>query len=139
MLNIADMQTVFFDLGLDIEGEKMTNFHPLTSNTGFTGNGDAIRTKNFIYGTYVFEEKNTRTGEIGYKPYIHAYRYTKQYSNGNYDWNGIGVSLYNIEDPTKQMESRKVTFQSRDRVKIYVFKKVLKSMINNWNDAMENA
>ncbi|WP_372518477.1 type IV pilin protein [Candidatus Ruminimicrobiellum ovillum] len=130
-----------FDLDLDLEGVKEYDFHPLTSNTGFKGNGHGIRTKYFIYGTYLFEERkdNTGNGEIEYKPYIHAYRYTKRFkSTGVLDYMyNPGVSLYNIEDPTKKMDYRSVRFVG-DRVKIYVFKKALKSLISNWHSHMDD-
>ena len=129
-----------FDLDLQIDGVKEYDFHPLTSNTGFTGNGHGICTKYFVYGTYLFEEKDTKTGEIGYKPYIHAYRYTKRFkSTGVLDYlYNPGVSLYNIEDPTKKMDYRSVRFVG-SRVKIYVFKKALKSLISNWQSHMDDA
>ena len=121
---------------LQIEGKKEYNFYPLTSNTGFRGNGHGISTKYFVYGTYVFEERKEKTGELTYKPYIHVYRHTRRFSNGILDYlYHYGVSLYNIE--YSKMHYRSARFTA-GRVKNYVFKRILKSLIGNWHSHMDD-
>ena len=119
-----------FDLGLQIEGKKEYNFYPLTSNTGFRGNGHGISTKYFVYGTYVFEERDKDTGELKYQPQIHAYRHKKRFSNGYLDFlSHYGVSFYKIDQPV--MDYRSIRFTGSD-IENYVFKKIARQLTGNY-------
>ncbi len=121
-----------FDLGLDMVGEKMYNFHPYKlfqihgrEGDTFLGDGLAIRTKYFIYATGVYTEPIN--GKMESYPCVHAYRYSKLDKNGEPDYKKNYGGTFKFEDPTKPIEHRFI-FSWNDgfyKVRTYVFRKVV--------------
>lgn len=121
-----------FDLGLDMEGEKMENFHPyklfqIAGRVGddFVGDGLAIRTKHFIYATSVYREP--QYGKMITFPCVHAYRYSKLNKNGEPDYKKNYGGTFKFGDPSKPIEGRFV-YSWNDgiyKVRTYVFRKVV--------------
>ncbi len=129
-----------FDLGLQLEGEKIHNFFPITSNTGSRGNGDAICTKYFVYSTFLLESRDD-SGQITRRPVINFARRTAKeitFATAGIKYiDSYGATLDNIERPDTQMHYKEAAFNG-NRARIYVFKKVLKSLIGNWHSHMDN-